>query len=101
MIAFQSEFMTSSQFKSFIESYQRETISDKDCADIIQKFELDDDMKNKNQLSWHGFVNYLTHSDQCIMDQNKENNVYQSMDWPIFHYFVNSSHNTYEFWFKF
>ncbi len=98
MIAYQPELMSLNQFKSFIESYQRETVTDKDVSDLIQKFELDENMKIKNQLSWHGFVNYLTHSDQYIADPEKEDKIYQRMDLPIFHYFVNSSHNTYEFW---
>lgn len=86
--------MTADQFKSFVNDYQLEQITDQDCINLIQKFELDDNMKNKNQLSWHGFVNFLTHSDQYICDAVKENSIYQTMDLPIFNYWVNSSHNT-------
>ncbi len=73
---------------------QKENLTDNECIDLINEFETDDDLKVKNLLSFPGFVSYLTHPNQFIMDQEKGNEVYQNMNLPIFDYFVNSSHNT-------
>lgn len=70
-------------------------MTDNKCVSLINKYELEDDLKSKNQLSLAGFVNFLSHSEQHIMRPDHEHSVYQDMNQPMFHYFINSSHNTY------
>ena len=71
----------------------KESITDEECKILIDKYELESDLRNKTQLSLAGFVNYLTHSDQYIMRPQCQT-IYQDMNLPIWDYFINSSHNT-------
>ncbi len=78
----------------FLNNYQKEIKTDKECIKIIEKFEIDAEYKNNNKFSFQGFVNFLNDKSQHIYNSNCEK-VYQNMDLPIFSYYVNSSHNTY------
>lgn len=50
--------------------------------------------KEKKLLSKDGFLMYLHHPETMILNaEHKE--VYQDMSWPLSHYFISSSHNTY------
>ncbi|XP_016139560.1 1-phosphatidylinositol 4,5-bisphosphate phosphodiesterase beta-4-like [Sinocyclocheilus grahami] len=59
---------------------------DSKCAlQIIQRYEPDEKLKRKGLMSCDGFC-------RCLVDRLE---VYQEMDHPLSHYFINSSHNTY------
>ena len=65
------------------------------CQSLIKAFEIESGEENTgDRLSYIGFINYLTSQENFI--ENLEESVYQNMDLPIFYYFINSSHNTFE-----
>lgn len=90
---FISEYVPLHKFKSFIERYQLEVITEEECKELIQKFEPNE-CKNDNNISLVGLLNYLSNDSQFI-DNPQHDKVYQNMDLSFKHYFINSSHNTY------
>ncbi len=63
----------------------------------MNDYEPDPVRRQNQQLSFQGFVSYMNDEKQFILMDEKTKKVYQRMDLPIFCYFVNSSHNTFEF----
>ncbi|KAL5008396.1 hypothetical protein ScPMuIL_013977 [Solemya velum] len=61
---------------------------------IIQKYESDKDYKNKEHLSLDGFCRYLMSDENPPVFLDRLD-IYQDMDQPLAHYYINSSHNTY------
>lgn len=88
-----TEYMPLQQFMSFVNTIQMEGLSEDECIKLINKYEDNAEYKQNHQLSKYGFVDYLINEKQFI--ERHQNEVYQNMDYPIFCYFVNSSHNTY------
>ncbi|KAL4237357.1 1-phosphatidylinositol 4 [Mactra antiquata] len=68
--------------------------SKKSVSKIIQTYELDTEYKNKNWLSLDGFCRYLMSDDNAPVFLDRLD-IYQDMDQPLSHYYINSSHNTY------
>ncbi|XP_076796836.1 1-phosphatidylinositol 4,5-bisphosphate phosphodiesterase zeta-1 isoform X2 [Arvicanthis niloticus] len=65
-----------------------------DLAEIIQKYEPIEEVKNERQMSIEGFARYMF-SSECQLFKEKCNTVYQDMNHPLNNYFISSSHNTY------
>ncbi|XP_076016262.1 1-phosphatidylinositol 4,5-bisphosphate phosphodiesterase beta-4 isoform X2 [Genypterus blacodes] len=61
---------------------------------IIEKYERDNDLTKKGQMSSDGFCRYLM-SDENAPVYLDRLELYQEMDQPLAHYFISSSHNTY------
>ncbi|XP_052767195.1 1-phosphatidylinositol 4,5-bisphosphate phosphodiesterase beta-4-like isoform X1 [Mya arenaria] len=66
----------------------------KSVCKLIQTYETDPDYKNKNWLSLDGFCRYLMSDDNAPVFLDRLD-IYQDMDQPLSHYYINSSHNTY------
>ncbi|KAL1775653.1 1-phosphatidylinositol 4,5-bisphosphate phosphodiesterase zeta-1 isoform X2 [Sigmodon hispidus] len=81
-----TEFLTQEQYELKIDY----SIS----AEIIQKYEPIDEMKNKRQMSYEGFARYIF-SPECLLFKEECKTVYQDMNQPLNDYFISSSHNTY------
>ncbi|XP_076850856.1 1-phosphatidylinositol 4,5-bisphosphate phosphodiesterase eta-1 isoform X2 [Brachyhypopomus gauderio] len=64
------------------------------CLDIIDKFEVSDENKQKGLLGIEGFTNFMR-SPACDVFNPQHNEVNQDMDQPLCNYFIASSHNTY------
>lgn len=90
---FGEESMTLEKFIVFVRDFQKEDLTEIECRNIIEDYEIDEECKLRARFSIGGFVNYLMDDDQHI--QKPHAKVYQNMDQPIFNFFVNSSHNTY------
>ncbi|TRY92504.1 hypothetical protein DNTS_028203, partial [Danionella cerebrum] len=68
---------------------------DSKCAfQIIQRYEFDEKLKRKGLLSFDGFCRFLMSYENAPVFLDRLE-VYQDMDHPLSHYFINSSHNTY------
>uniref|UniRef100_H0XZH5 Phosphoinositide phospholipase C n=1 Tax=Otolemur garnettii TaxID=30611 RepID=H0XZH5_OTOGA len=64
------------------------------CLDIIKKFEVSEENKEKNVLGIEGFTNFMR-SPACDVFNPLHHEVYQDMDQPLCNYYIASSHNTY------
>lgn len=61
---------------------------------LIQRYEPHEQYQEANELSQDGFVRYLMSDENAPIHHDKLE-VYQDMDQPLSHYYINSSHNTY------
>ncbi|XP_027731745.1 1-phosphatidylinositol 4,5-bisphosphate phosphodiesterase eta-1 isoform X1 [Vombatus ursinus] len=64
------------------------------CLDIIKKFEVSEENKEKNVLGIEGFTNFMR-SPACDVFNPSHSEVFQDMDQPLCNYYIASSHNTY------
>ncbi|KAL3872742.1 hypothetical protein ACJMK2_035946 [Sinanodonta woodiana] len=69
--------------------YNRDSV-----RNIIDKYELNDEYKGKNWMSLDGFCRYLMSDDNAPVFLDRLD-IYQDMEQPLSHYYINSSHNTY------
>lgn len=63
---------------------------------LIEQYERKKENVCKHQLSFDGFLRYLMSDDNPIIAASKlEISNPETMEHPLAHYFINSSHNTY------
>uniref|UniRef100_A0A8C2K866 1-phosphatidylinositol 4,5-bisphosphate phosphodiesterase n=1 Tax=Cyprinus carpio TaxID=7962 RepID=A0A8C2K866_CYPCA len=98
-----SDYLSVDQLVHFLNENQRDPrlneilfpFFDSKCAfQIIQRYEPDDKLKRKGLMSCDGFCRYLMSDENAPVFLDRLE-VYQEMDHPLSHYFINSSHNTY------
>jgi len=96
-------YLTLDQTVEFLNKYQRDPRlneilfphHNKDgTKKLIQSYEVDKSKQKIGQLTLEGFTNYLMSPDNLPVNIINLP-IYQSMDHPLSHYFINSSHNTY------
>ncbi|XP_018672435.2 inactive phospholipase C-like protein 2 isoform X1 [Ciona intestinalis] len=79
----------------FLESEQGMTNIDSEyCKSLIHEFEPSLTMKEMSAMGIDGFTRFLM-SDKCCVFNPVHNKVCQDMNFPLSHYFIASSHNTY------
>ena len=61
---------------------------------LIRKYEVIPELAQNDRLSWEGFLAYLMSDENAPVFLDRVD-MYQDMDQPLCHYFINSSHNTY------
>merc|ERR1711935_1038540 len=85
------------EFRDFLKKYQRETPTDEEIKNMILEYEKTTIDENENlddlNIGLYGFSTYIRQSAQVIHPENEK--IYQSMDQPLTHYWIASSHNTY------
>ncbi|KAG7455508.1 hypothetical protein MATL_G00257500 [Megalops atlanticus] len=86
--------MSGTDLLNFLLREQRQAVSLDDALKIIEKCEVDDTAKDKQQMTKDGFLMYLHHPEAMILNPTHKE-VYQDMTQPLNHYFISSSHNTY------
>ena len=96
-------YLTLEQTVDFLNNYQRDPRlneilfphHNKDTTKkMIQAYETDKAKQKIGQLTLDGFTTFLMSPDNLATNiQNL--GIYQPMDQPLSHYFINSSHNTY------
>jgi phosphatidylinositol phospholipase C beta len=90
LIDFANEFQRDPRLNEIIfPYYDRNSI-----LRLISLYEPNGSFREKEQLSIEGFYNYLMSDDNAPVFADRLE-VYQDMDQPLCHYFINSSHNTY------
>ncbi|KAK6191656.1 hypothetical protein SNE40_003288 [Patella caerulea] len=87
--------MNASDLLCFMREGQKRHDTDEEyCRHIIEIFEPQMAVKNREQLSLIGFTNFLKSEKQQLF-KPKHGTVYQDMTRPFSHYYIDSSHNTY------
>uniref|UniRef100_A0A915JN46 1-phosphatidylinositol 4,5-bisphosphate phosphodiesterase n=1 Tax=Romanomermis culicivorax TaxID=13658 RepID=A0A915JN46_ROMCU len=61
---------------------------------LVSKYDKHEDCSNRERFCFDGFLRYLMSDDNAPVFLDRIE-VYQQMDQPLCHYFINSSHNTY------
>ncbi|XP_074541137.1 1-phosphatidylinositol 4,5-bisphosphate phosphodiesterase beta-1 isoform X1 [Halichoeres trimaculatus] len=61
---------------------------------LVDKYEPNESLAQKGQISVEGFAKYLNGEENCIIPPEKLDQS-EDMTFPLSHYFINSSHNTY------
>ncbi|NXK45403.1 PLCZ1 phosphodiesterase, partial [Chauna torquata] len=75
------------------EQFQTED-SEITALEIILKYEPIEEVRKRRQLSFEGFIRYMSSEDSSIFKKDHRT-VYQDMNHPLCDYFISSSHNTY------
>ncbi|XP_048357459.1 1-phosphatidylinositol 4,5-bisphosphate phosphodiesterase zeta-1 [Sphaerodactylus townsendi] len=84
-----------SELVEFVRNQQFQTDANETTAsDLISKFEPIEEAKRNRQMTFEGFLRYMS-SDDCSIIKNEHRTVYQDMTRPLCEYFISSSHNTY------
>ncbi|XP_074471813.1 1-phosphatidylinositol 4,5-bisphosphate phosphodiesterase beta-4 [Sebastes fasciatus] len=98
-----TDYLTVEQLVSFLNESQRDPrlneilfpfYDPKRAMQIIEKYERDDELKKKGQMSSDGFCRYLMSDENAPVFLDRLE-LYQEMEQPLAHYFISSSHNTY------
>ncbi|XP_052002111.1 1-phosphatidylinositol 4,5-bisphosphate phosphodiesterase beta-4 [Xyrauchen texanus] len=98
-----SDYLSVEQLVHFLNENQRDPrlneilfpfYDSKRALQIIERFEPDEKLKRKGVMSCDGFCRFLMSDENAPVFLDRLE-VYQEMDQPLSHYFINSSHNTY------
>lgn len=90
-----SSMLTPTMLAEFVNTHQMETIDEQCATKLIQEHEPDPLCRQKNQMSFEGFVRFLNDPinfafvPEAIVPEESE------LQLPLSCYFINSSHNTY------
>ncbi|XP_074046893.1 1-phosphatidylinositol 4,5-bisphosphate phosphodiesterase eta-1 isoform X3 [Macrotis lagotis] len=89
------DHLTVDELAQFLKVEQKMTnVTPEYCVDIIKKFEVSEENKEKNVLGIEGFTNFMR-SPACDVFNPLHSEVFQDMDQPLCNYYIASSHNTY------
>eukprot|EP00062_Callorhinchus_milii_P027245 gi/632990308/ref/XP_007884109.1/ PREDICTED: inactive phospholipase C-like protein 2 [Callorhinchus milii] len=87
------EYLDCKDLVLFVETEQGlEGVLEETCLDIIRKYELSEEGRERGFLCIDGFTNYLLSPDCHVFDP-QHRSVCQDMSQPLSHYFINASHN--------
>ncbi|NWX45079.1 PLCZ1 phosphodiesterase, partial [Steatornis caripensis] len=88
-------FLADTDLIRFIKKEQYETEACETTAlEIIFKYEPVEEVRKRKQMSFEGFIRYMSSEDVAILNKHHRT-VYQNMNHPLCDYFIASSHNTY------
>ncbi|KAJ8410733.1 hypothetical protein AAFF_G00186900 [Aldrovandia affinis] len=89
------DHLTAEDLGNFLRSEQKMTsVTTEYCLDVIDKFEVSDENKQKCVMGIEGFTNFVR-SPACDVFNPLHHEVNQDMDQPLCNYYIASSHNTY------
>ncbi|NWX07152.1 PLCZ1 phosphodiesterase, partial [Caloenas nicobarica] len=90
-----NKVLVDTELIDFLKKEQHETEGCETTAlEIILKYEPIEEVRKRRQISFEGFIRYLS-SDDCSVFKKDHRTVYQDMNQPLCDYFISSSHNTY------
>ncbi|XP_017653976.1 1-phosphatidylinositol 4,5-bisphosphate phosphodiesterase beta-1 isoform X3 [Nannospalax galili] len=96
-------YLTVDQMMDFINLKQRDPrlneilyppLKQEQVQVLIEKYEPNDSLARKGQISVDGFMRYLNGEENGVVSPEKLD-LNEDMSQPLSHYFINSSHNTY------
>uniref|UniRef100_A0A8C6K3T5 Phosphoinositide phospholipase C n=1 Tax=Melopsittacus undulatus TaxID=13146 RepID=A0A8C6K3T5_MELUD len=89
------DHLDADDLRRFLETEQKMTnVTKEHCLEIINKFEPCLENKKEGALGIDGFTNYMRSPSGDIFNP-EHYQVNQDMSYPLSHYFITSSHNTY------
>ncbi|XP_005230695.1 1-phosphatidylinositol 4,5-bisphosphate phosphodiesterase zeta-1 [Falco peregrinus] len=89
------KILPDTQLIEFLRKEQFETEACEITAlEIILKYEPIEEVRKRRQMSFEGFIRYMSSEDSSIF-KNEHRTVYQDMNHALCDYFISSSHNTY------
>lgn len=90
------------QFAIFMRKFQKENLTDEQVISLIQRHEPNYKLREQNCLSFEGFTCYLMdiHDNGAFLPQLNQVKS-EDMDYPLSHYYIATSHNTYLTWYQF
>ncbi|XP_064326090.1 1-phosphatidylinositol 4,5-bisphosphate phosphodiesterase eta-2 isoform X2 [Phalacrocorax carbo] len=89
------DYLDTDDLRRFLEVEQKMTnVTKEHCLEIISKFEPCLENKKEGALGIDGFTNYMRSPSGDIFNP-EHYQVNQDMSYPLSHYFITSSHNTY------
>ncbi|KAK2847396.1 hypothetical protein Q5P01_010395 [Channa striata] len=89
------DHLTAEELANFLRNEQKMTsVTPEFVAEIIDKFEVADENKQKGVMGIEGFTSFMR-SPACDIFNPLHHEVNQDMDQPLCNYFIASSHNTY------
>ncbi|KAM6191826.1 1-phosphatidylinositol 4,5-bisphosphate phosphodiesterase eta-2 isoform 2-T2 [Sarcoramphus papa] len=89
------DYLDTDDLRRFLEIEQKMTnVTKEHCLEIISKFEPCLENKKEGALGIDGFTNYMRSPSGDIFNP-EHYQVNQDMSYPLSHYFITSSHNTY------
>uniref|UniRef100_A0A8B9G0Y8 Phosphoinositide phospholipase C n=1 Tax=Amazona collaria TaxID=241587 RepID=A0A8B9G0Y8_9PSIT len=89
------DHLDADDLRRFLETEQKMTnVTKEHCLEIINKFEPCLENKKEGALGIDGFTNYMRSPSGDIFNP-EHYRVNQDMSYPLSHYFITSSHNTY------
>nr|XP_047923417.1 1-phosphatidylinositol 4,5-bisphosphate phosphodiesterase eta-2 isoform X6 [Anser cygnoides]XP_047923420.1 1-phosphatidylinositol 4,5-bisphosphate phosphodiesterase eta-2 isoform X8 [Anser cygnoides] len=89
------DYLDADDLRRFLENEQKMTnVTKEHCLEIISKFEPCPENKKEGALGIDGFTNYMRSPSGDIFNP-EHYQVNQDMSYPLSHYFITSSHNTY------
>ncbi|KFP38683.1 1-phosphatidylinositol 4,5-bisphosphate phosphodiesterase eta-2, partial [Chlamydotis macqueenii] len=89
------DYLDTDDLRRFLETEQKMTnVTKEHCLEIISKFEPCLENKKEGALGIDGFTNYMRSPSGDIFNPDHYQ-VNQDMSYPLSHYFITSSHNTY------
>ncbi|NXK79079.1 PLCH2 phosphodiesterase, partial [Amazona guildingii] len=89
------DHLDADDLRRFLETEQKMTnVTTEHCLEIINKFEPCLENKKEGALGIDGFTNYMRSPSGDIFNP-EHYRVNQDMSYPLSHYFITSSHNTY------
>ncbi|XP_075223466.1 1-phosphatidylinositol 4,5-bisphosphate phosphodiesterase epsilon-1-like isoform X4 [Lycorma delicatula] len=90
-----SQVITLANFQKFLESKQMEQYTEDEVKDLIKRHEPDPTLRMQNCLSFEGFARYLMDKENFAFLNERMCPDENEMDYPLSHYYIASSHNTY------
>ncbi|CAD5206460.1 unnamed protein product [Bursaphelenchus okinawaensis] len=87
--------LTPAAIKQFILTQQMEKVDDTYVLKLIQEHEPDPLFRNKNLMSFEGFVRYLQDPTNYAFVPEEVKVSQDQLEYPISCYYISSSHNTY------
>ncbi|NXG57180.1 PLCZ1 phosphodiesterase, partial [Hemiprocne comata] len=90
-----SKILADTELITFLKKEQYETEACETTAlEIILKYEPIEEVRKRRQMSFEGFIRYMS-SEDCSIFKKNHRTIYQDMNHPLCDYFISSSHNTY------
>ncbi|KAM4835890.1 inactive phospholipase C-like protein 1 isoform 3-T3 [Thomomys bottae] len=88
------EYLDANDLMLFLEAEQGVAhITEDVCSDIIRRYELSEEGRQKGFLAIDGFTQYLL-SPECDIFDPEHKSVVQDMTQPLSHYYISTSHHT-------
>eukprot|EP00127_Corallochytrium_limacisporum_P000492 Clim_evm21s14 gene=Clim_evmTU21s14 len=88
-------YMTALELQEFLAEEQGQKIDLSEVETVMAEVEPSQEASSAGILTYDGFLDLMTTEFMAPIDREVTSAVYQNMNQPLTHYWINSSHNTY------